>query len=135
LQSALLHQIYPPDVAWNLPLNFSRLSPDPLNQLMRWFRGESQAHWVARRGETPIGFLSWEPMRASSDALWLAAPSEHEEAAILALLPFARTMLSGRGRALSVNYPAGHAQQAFMRSGFSNHQTLVWMTADLSDPE
>lgn len=130
-QLAWLRAIYPPDVKWNLPLNFSRLSPGPLKQLVRWLRGEEQAHWVALKGTTPIGFATWEPTRASSDSLWLATAPEHEAEAILSLLPYARSELSGRGRPLSVNYPAGRAIQAFSQAGFSHHQTLIWMSIAL----
>jgi hypothetical protein len=73
-------------------------------------------------------------MRSASDALWLAAPPEHESEAILALLPYARAALTGRGRSLSVNYPAGRASAAFLQAGFTHHQTLVWMSISL-DPK
>ena len=131
-QVGWLRQIYPPEVTWNLPLNLARLSPSPWQRLLRFLRGEDQGHWTARRGERPVGFLSWEPPRSAHDALWLAALPEHEEQAILALLPYAREMLARRGRPLSLNYPAGRAGEAFLRAGFSHHQTLVWMSVDLS---
>lgn len=128
LQANWLNETYPTEVAWNLPLNITRLSPNPLGRFMRWLNGEKQEHWVARYRGRSIGFVSWEPMRSASDALWLAAPAEHEEQAILALLPYARYMLAGRGRHLSVNYPAGRAVEAFQAANFTNHQTLVWMS-------
>lgn len=131
-QLAWLREIYPPDVAWNLPLSFSRLSPSLLGQVLRWMRGEALEHWVARQGEVSVGFASWEPMSSSSDMIWLAAHPESEERVILALLIYARSALAGRGRSLSVNYPAGRAEIAFQRAGFSNHQTLVWMVAMLN---
>jgi ribosomal protein S18 acetylase RimI-like enzyme len=131
LQAAWLRRSYPPEVAWNLPLSYTRLSPRPWQQLLRFLRGESQEHWVARQGEQPVGFLSWEPTRSSADALWLAAPPEHEDRAILALLPHAREALYRRGRAVSLNYPAGRGGEAFLRAGFSHHQTLVWMSVGL----
>jgi ribosomal protein S18 acetylase RimI-like enzyme len=132
LQEAWLREIYPPDVAWNLPISFARLYPGLASRFMSWLRGESQEHWSARRGDQPIGFASWEPMRSSSDMLWLAAPEDHENEAIRALLPHARFALAGRGRPLSVNYPAGRGTEAFMTAGFTLHQTLIWMTAALN---
>lgn len=130
-QRAWLREIYPPEVSWNLPLNYARINPGVWNQFMCWLRGESQEHWAARLGSAPIGYASWEPMRASSDALWMAVDPQHENEAIEALLLHARTALVGRGRALSVNYPAGRASAAFMRAAFTNHQTLIWMTVKL----
>lgn len=132
VQTSWLRDIYPPDVSWNLPLSFRRLSPDPLHQLMVWLRGELQEHWSARLGGLPIGFLSWEPMRAASDILWLAPNPEHEDLALQTLLPYARAMLAHRRRALGVNYPAGRSAKSFLRSGFAHHQTLIWMNVDLN---
>ncbi len=132
-QKAWLREIYPPDVRWNLPLNFSRLSPDPIKQFLRWLRSEPQEHWVACRGSRTIGYASWEPMRSSSDALWLATTAAYEDEAILALLPYVRRALAGRGKPLSVNYPAGRANAAFIQAGYEHHQTLVWMSIALND--
>lgn len=135
LQAAWLRAAYPPEVSWNLPLNIGRLSPSLLPQFFRWMRGEAQNHWVARLGEQPLGFVSWEPMRTASDALWLAADPAYEEQAIMALLPYAFATLSGNGRTLSVNYHADRAANAFERSGFSYYQTLLWMSLPLNEPE
>jgi ribosomal protein S18 acetylase RimI-like enzyme len=129
-----LRRAYPPEVAWNLPLNIPRLSPQPFDRLLRWLRGEMQRNWSARRGDRPIGFVSWEPMRAATDTLWLAADPDDEAAAILSLLPYARQQLAGRMRPLQVNYPAGRAESAFRQAGFVNHQTLIWMSMSLNQP-
>jgi GNAT superfamily N-acetyltransferase len=132
LQSTWLRQVYPPEVAWNLPLSYTRLSPNPWRRLLFWLRGENQQHWAAYRGGKPIGFLSWEPLRSSSDVLWLASTEPYEDQAIQALLPIAREALASRVRPLSINYPAGRGSEAFLRAGFSHHQTLIWMTVSLN---
>ncbi len=132
-QKTWLREIYPTDVRWNLPLNFSRLSPDPIKQFLRWLRSEPQEHWVACRGSRPIGYASWEPMRSSNDALWLATTAAYEDEVILALLPYARSAMAGRGRPLSVNDPAGRASAAFIQAGYEHHQTLIWMSVSLID--
>ncbi|MBE0699740.1 MAG: GNAT family N-acetyltransferase, partial [Anaerolineaceae bacterium] len=105
-QSAWLRQVYPSEVSWNLPLHPARFSPGLWNRILSFIRGEEQEHWTARRGSDPIGFLTWEPLRTSTDLLWLAAPVQEEELAILSLLPYAREALSYRRRPLSINYPA-----------------------------
>jgi ribosomal protein S18 acetylase RimI-like enzyme len=131
LQSAWLQQAYPPEVAWNLPLNLSKLSPDPLQHIIRWLSGDSLQHWAAYTmespGRGPIGFLTWEPMRLASDMLWLAANGQYEGQAVEALLLNARERLAGRRRSLSVNYPFGRSADAFIRAGFINQYNLVWM--------
>jgi ribosomal protein S18 acetylase RimI-like enzyme len=134
MQSTWLRQVYPSDVAWNLPLHLDQFSPDWLNRLICFLRGEEQRHWTACRGSEPIGFLTWEPVHTSTDMLWLAAPVQEEEQAILSLLPFAREALSHRHRSLSVNYPAGRGGEAFLRAGFAHHQTLAWMRIGLNIP-
>jgi hypothetical protein len=131
LQSDWLQKVYPPEILWNLPLTPSRFSPDLWHRLIGFFQGDVQQHWTALRGDQPQGFLSWEPMRTSSDALWLATPLENEEQAIQALLPAARENLASHRRPLSLNYPTGRASEAFLRSGFSHHQTLIWMSMNL----
>ncbi len=130
-QSAWLHQVYPPEIAWNLPLYLSHFNPSPLNRLLVFLRDEGQKHWVARRGGETIGFLTWEPTRTSADVLWLAAPVQEEDQAILTLLPHVREALSHRYRTLSLNYPAGRGREAFSRTGFTHHQTLIWMSVPL----
>jgi hypothetical protein len=71
-------------------------------------------------------------MRSSCDALWLATTAAFEDEAILALLPYACAAMAGRGRPLSVNYPAGRANAAFIQAGYEHHQTLVWMSIALN---
>jgi ribosomal protein S18 acetylase RimI-like enzyme len=134
-QLAWLRQTYPPDVIWNLPLSLGRLNPNLANRFMNWLRGDEQEHWVAVCNDRAIGCLAWEPTRMSNDSLWLAVGNDHEAEAVQALLTQARFSLSGRGRPLAVNYPAGQASEAFMLAGFTNHQTLVWMSNVLNvDP-
>jgi len=131
LQMAWLKHTYPPEVAWNLPINLSRLSPAIWNRFLRFMRNENQQQWMASCGDKPVGFLAWEPLRASADMLWLGVRSEEEDQAVLALLQHARDHLSRYRRPLSVNYPAGWATESFIRAGFVHHQTLVWMNVGL----
>lgn len=131
LQREWLRHNYPPELAWNLPIDISRLSPNLWQETLRFFRGEVQEHWAARAHDGLLGVLSWEPMRGSCDALWLAAAAETEDAAIRALLPYAVRELARRRRPLSLNYPAGRAPDAFLQAKFVPHQTLIWMSIDL----
>lgn len=131
LQKAWLSQIYPNEITWNLPFSLARFSPDPWIRFLRFLRGEVQQQWVARAADRTLGFLVWEPARAAADSLWLAAQPSGEEQAITALLLNAREALALYRRPLSVNYPSGRAAEAFLRAGFTHHQTLVWMNARL----
>ena len=131
LQRRWLNEIYDPEIAWNLPLNLHRLAPSFWQDLLRWLQGETVTNWAALRDDRPIGFVSWEPMRSATDPLWLATTPRFEDQAIRALLSYARSMLSGKGKPLTVNYPAGRAAAAFESAGFFNYQTLIWMSISL----
>jgi len=133
LQAEWLRRTYPPEVSWNLPFNLAQLSPNLWYSFLRFLRSEDQRQWVACRGGVPLACLSWEPMRASADAVWLGAASQADECLISALLLHARKSLVHNRRPLAVNYPSGQAREAFLRAGFTNHQTLVWMSARLNN--
>jgi GNAT superfamily N-acetyltransferase len=125
-QYAWLLSNYPSEVAWNLSLAVHNFKPGFWHELARFFGGSPTQHWAARRNGKLLGLLTWEPSRTSADNLWLAAPPETEEAAIRTLLPRVTHRLSP-GRPLSLNYPAGRAESAFLAAGFSLQQTLIWM--------
>jgi ribosomal protein S18 acetylase RimI-like enzyme len=129
LQSRWLQANYPPDVTWNLNFNLSRIRPGLLNRVFSLLRGEAQQHWSALRDGYALGFVTWEPMRSSSDMLWVAMTEENEDLALQPLLAHTRLALAHRARPIAVNYPAGRAQAAFEAAGFIAHQTLVWMEA------
>lgn len=130
-QSAWLDRIYPPEVAWNLPLNKSRLQPGFFRELQLAMSGEQVAHLAARKSGELIGLVTWEPTRMYADTLWLATEPNCEDEAVRALLPGIRRALH-RKRPLIVNYPTGRAQAAFEQSGFQPHMTLIWMEAGFS---
>jgi len=133
-QLAWLKSTYPPESTWNMPFEPERFNPGFWVQLWRWFNGEAQEHWVARRDNPsrPLGYATWEPQRALSDLIYIAAPQETEDDAIRALLPEAARFLSSRRTNLNVNYPAGRATRAFNDCGFTMLNTLIWMERRLS---
>lgn len=131
VQKRWLQSAYPPDIAWNLPFSLNRLKPSLINDLYRFLLSETIGHWVARNRQDTLGFLTWEPSRTYADNLWLAAPPEKEEQAILSLIPEVRRRITTT-RPLSLNYPAGRADQAFKDAGMTLQQTLVWMEKPFS---
>jgi GNAT superfamily N-acetyltransferase len=133
LQHDWLALTYPPQVMWNLPLNFHRLQPGFFRDLTAYLYGQKIRHWSARLRGQLIGVLTWEMSRGYADNLWLAVDPEYEDQAIRSLLAQARAWIP-RSRPLAVNYPAGVEGEAFVASGFNHHQTLIWMEAKLSEP-
>lgn len=125
-QKHWLQQLFPSELRWNFPLSFSELAPGISGTLMRAFNLKRFDQWSAWRGGEWIGSLAWQSSPSQADWLWLAAPPEQRELAIIALLPYAQKALATR-RKLAVNHPAGEAAAAFETAGFHHHQTLIWM--------
>ena len=121
-----LMRIYPPEIAWHLPLNMSALSPNLWGAIYRMFSGIQVRHWVARRGQAFLAALVWQNNHAYSDSFWLAAPPEADGPVITLLLHSARQSLSPR-RNVSLDFPAGSFVQDIRAAGFQMHHTLIWM--------
>ncbi len=132
-QLAWLELNYPTDTVWNTNFDAGRYRPAWWNQLLVWLNGDVQTHWAARYGgngsgpEETLGFTTWEPNRGYNDMLWVAAPPEHDDTALRALLPYAMHYLEQRRRPLGVNYPEERGVDSFYACGFNLQHTLVWM--------
>jgi hypothetical protein len=113
-------------VAWNLPLNINNFRPSFLADLFRFMVNSTNRHWVVRQDNRLLGVLTWEASRTASDNLWLATTEEGENQVIQTLLPNALLDLSPF-RPLSLNYPAGQAEEILREAGFMAHQVLIWM--------
>ena len=125
-QTTWLQKIYPPVVSWNLAFEHKRLSPSLWQNFLRLLSGEEIKHWAARRHDQLIGVATWEPSHLHADKLWVATDPRWESHTIRALLTYARKALSNT-RPISVNYPAGQAEEAFQEAGFDLLNTLIWM--------
>lgn len=123
-----LGQIYPPEVAWNLSLEFDRLRPGLLYGIIRWLNGDIILHWAARQSGQLLGVATWQPGQKRTDHLWLAVNPEQEDQALNSLLPFVRVAVP-KGRPPLVNYPAGRGDRCFGNNGFEYQHTLIWMEA------
>jgi len=130
-QQAWLAENYPSQVAWHLPLDLKLLQPGFWGALLRALGEDRLRQWAATQDDHLIGVLSAQSSPSPIVRLWLAAPPEHDEAAIEALLPRARATLP-RGHTLTLNYPAGRANAALQAAGFQPHHTLIWMHKSLA---
>jgi len=126
LQYTWLKAIYPPEVAWHIPFRPESLSPDLWQSIVRFFNGEEIHHWAARHKGELIGLVSWQPRLQPTDTLWVATIPQWEEKALHALLPKVRKDRQ-YNRPMTVNYPSGRAEEAFLNAGFAPLHTLVWM--------
>jgi len=121
-----LRRLYPPELAWHLPLNWRPLPPDWPSRLYRWMTLEFPRHWAAQQGGYLHGVLTWQHANGHADWLWLAIPPNFDLNVVQALLTRARRQLPRR-RAVILDFPAGLATQAFQAAGLSTRQTLLWM--------
>lgn len=130
-QDQWLREVYPPEIAWQLPFTFAVFRPGAYGLIQRVLRGSPVKHWVALREDCLLGVLTWLPLSSSTENLWLATSRENEEETIAVLLPHVRTQFQ-KGRRLLLDYPAERAVQALRASGFHPKQTLIWMEMRLN---
>jgi ribosomal protein S18 acetylase RimI-like enzyme len=129
-QRQWLDNNYPQSLRWHFYLKMSTLKPGLVGWFYRFFMEINVQHWVAFREDHLLGVLSWHAARTRTDHIWLAAPSNTEDAALRAILPFL-----GKDqrfcRPLNLNYPAGRAVETLLASGFKVLHTLLWMHKSL----
>jgi ribosomal protein S18 acetylase RimI-like enzyme len=133
-QYRMLHRIYHKEVVWNLPVDLEKLRPSILTQFTRLLNGNMMKDWALRKNGKFIGALSWETARTWADNLWVATDACNQDLVIRILLSHAKSVIRS-SHPQSVNYPAGQAEDAFHRSGFHKHVTLLWMEAKLEDSD
>lgn len=125
-----LNSLYPPEIAWNLPISMDRLKPDLWGSITNFLNGISNRSWSARQHNRLIGLASWESGLTGTDYVWLATSPVWENTAISALLPtlFAKVFQPQR---ITINYPAGRAVDAFKACGMHELNTLIWMKKEM----
>lgn len=119
-------QIHPPMLDWYLPFKRAALRPGLAGFFSRLLEDARLKQWSATRQGQLLGVLVWQRTQGHADRLWLVSSPEHEDAAIPALLTYARWEVPFR-RKLSLEYPAGRGVHALEGMGFSLEQTLIWM--------
>lgn len=117
---------YPPQLTWHQTFYLPALRPGFLGGVYRFFTGSHIRQWAARRGQTHIGLLSWQPHSKHADHLWLATSQEDDEAVIAAVFPAVLRQLANRRRML-LDYQTGRANTPLTDLGFRIQQTLIWM--------
>ena len=131
-QKSWLRALYPGELSWHLSLDWKALPPGLEGMLYRFLTWQYPRHWVVLRDNRLAGLLTWVRTSGYADRLWMAAPAEPDEEAILGLLIAIRRGVPP-SRPLALNLPAGLAVPALRRAGFSTQQTLIWMEYRFSD--
>lgn len=130
-QKEWLRRIYPWSLTWNLPFNMERIKPGFWHLLEILLEGGSLKGWSAHQGGNDIGTAVWESGPSGSDYVWIGTEPEREDDAISALLPYVLRNINQPQR-INVNYPAGQARDAFIRSGLKEELTLIWMAENIA---
>lgn len=131
MQRRWLQEIYPPEIAWNLPFQIDRVQPGLWRNFLRWMNGERMEHWSAWLGDRLLGAAAWEPGNVITDVIWLATNPLDEDLAAQALLTHARRIIP-RNRPVTVNFPAGIAEEGITAAGFCANNKLIWMEVPFS---
>jgi ribosomal protein S18 acetylase RimI-like enzyme len=130
-QRLWLRKVYPPQIAWQIQLRMRSVRPGFWGFIYRLFNEMHLRQWSAIRDGRLIGVITWQASLSYADHLWLAVNPEVDETAVAPLLSFVRKHSSPK-RVLSLDYPSEHARQDIQSAGYAEHQTLVWMSLDLS---
>jgi ribosomal protein S18 acetylase RimI-like enzyme len=131
-QAGWLQQIYPGEVAWNLNFSAERYAPGLVRSLIRFFNNERVEQWSVHRGGLLLGMAIWDAGVFNSETVWVAPNPECENLALQALVTVLRNQVT-TPRPLSFNYPAGRGCSAFQQTGFTPHNTLIWMEINLEN--
>ncbi len=126
-----LNRVYPVELTWNIPFDWNLFTPGLWGKIYRTFLLDFPQHWIAVRSGSLKGVLTWKHSNSLTDQIWLATPGEVDQEALLTLLTRARSLIRPT-QPLSLNFPAGEAVEILKLAGFYAHQTLIWMSMDLS---
>ena len=123
-----LSRLYPDELNWHTHWNLSTLKPGLLNWLYVMLLDLEVRQWAAVRGESLLATLSWIPT-GRGESLFAAAGERSDPEALTALLLQARRDLYQSNPQISLDFPAGHFDEAIQAAGFKPLRTLIWMQA------
>jgi len=126
-----LEYLYPPEIRWHLPYDPRALRGDLWGSLYRIMMDIDVRLWVATYNQKWIGMLAWQPFQNQADILWLACAPANEDLVVYSLIPHLYRQIRSQRRVV-LDYPADQGVQAFSETGMQAHQTLIWMSVDLS---
>jgi GNAT superfamily N-acetyltransferase len=132
-QSRWLETAYPPSLDWYFSHKWNVLRPGLVNGLYRFLADIDTLQWSAYKDNRLAAVLACQRTTGRSDHLWLAAPRKPDPEIVSMLLLHGRRILSER-YSLSLEFPAGMADDAIREAGFLPQRTLVWMETHGAQP-
>lgn len=130
LQKTWLAQNYPPELRWNLPVNFQRFSPGLIQTAANVLDGVFLRSWAIERYNKLEGVITWQKTSSFTNNLWIALPEATEKETLPGALAFILRRISGR-HPITIDYPNERCKTYFENSGFIAFRTLIWMECKL----
>lgn len=127
-QNRWLEVCYPSNLDWYFTYRWNILRPGVFNGLYRLLADIDTLQWAAYKDNRLGAVLSCQRSARRGDYLWLAAPRRADPEVITTLLLYGRRALAERCN-LSLEFPAGIADDAIRQAGFQPERTLIWMEA------
>lgn len=128
IQREWLAHSYPEALDWYQPQGWGMFQPGIFNGIYRLVADIDTVQWSAYRDGTLQGVLACQRSGSRTDRLWAALPAKADLDSVTMLLLYARRLLA-QSHSLSMEYPAGPADQAIRAAGFTVQRTLAWMEA------
>jgi GNAT superfamily N-acetyltransferase len=94
--------------------------------LTHFFYNDHIEQWAIHRDNELLGVGIWDAGVYNSETVWIAPNPACEDESLCAVLTLLRREVIAP-RPMMINYPAGQGYSAFIKSGFSIHNTLIWM--------
>lgn len=126
VQKHWLEDAYPPQIQWNLPVNFRRFTPGLVQSITNFLDGAFFKHWSILHGGRCQGVITWQKSDSYANNLWLAFPAGLEGDFLPAGLGHVLKR-SPKHHPLSIDYPKGRGDVQFESLGFEKFRTLIWM--------
>lgn len=125
-QKHWLEDAYPPQIQWNLPVNFRRFTPGLIQSITNFLDGAFFKHWSIAHGGRCQGVITWQKSDSYANNLWLAFSAGLEGEFLSPGLAHVLKW-SPKRHPLSVDYPKGRCDLQFESLGFEKFRTLIWM--------
>jgi hypothetical protein len=127
-QKRWLEDLYPHSLSWFFSFNWQMLSPWPWHVLWHKLNDIRVQQWRVTQNGQLQGILSWVSNASMRDDLWLAAPQQANEEALIWLLRYVQKARSQRLE-LRLDHPYSAHRAALEGAGFRALRNLLWMQA------
>jgi ribosomal protein S18 acetylase RimI-like enzyme len=127
-QQKWFEHAYPAALDWYHQQSWKSFGPQLWNGFYRLLADVELSQWSVLRAGELRGILTVQRSIGHLNHAWAAFPAKPDLDAIIHLLLYARRSFH-QTRGISLEYPAGPADEAIRAAGFIPYRTLLWMEA------